>query len=226
MGGYGGYRYFVTPDLNINKTGEFYNLAPATYTVRVVDTMGCEFGTTFIIQQPANPLQNYFTKQDPGCYGKGNEGSATANVSGGTAPYVYEWSSSPVQNTAQATQLYFGYYQVKISDGAGCQITNTVYIEPGPCCDVAFIPNAFTPNGDNLNDQFVIYTTAGVELQQMEIYDRWGQRVYSTSDWRRGWDGNIDGEPAEAATYFYVYKYKCTRDGENYLKKGDVLLIR
>ncbi|MCC7030089.1 MAG: gliding motility-associated C-terminal domain-containing protein, partial [Chitinophagaceae bacterium] len=226
IGGYGSYRYFVTPGLNINKTGTFYNLTPGTYTLRVVDTLGCEYATTFAIAQPANPLSVSISKQDLACHGKGNEGNATANVSGGTPPYVYEWSSSPVQNTATADHLYFGNYQVKISDGAGCQLSDTVYIQEGPCCDIAFIPNAFTPNGDQLNDEFVIYTTAGVELIQLEIYDRWGQRVYSSSDWRRGWDGNIDGKPAAVATYFYVYKYKCTKDGENYLKKGDVLLIR
>ena len=44
------------------------------------------------------------------------------------------------------------------------------------------IPNAFSPNGDNNNDEFKVFTTAGIELLQLEIYDRWGQRLWSTSD--------------------------------------------
>lgn len=225
-GGYGGYRYFVTPGLHINKSGEFLNMSPDTYTLRVVDTLGCEYQTSFLINQPADPLHLSIIKQDLACYGRGNEGYAVADVLGGHPPYVYEWSTSPVQTTAKAEKLYFGSYQLNVTDAAGCRLADTVYIHEGPCCDVAFIPNAFTPNGDNLNDEFVILTTAGVVMKQLDIYDRWGQKVYSASDWRRGWDGTIDGKEAAVATYFYVYRYSCTLDGKDYLKKGDVLLIR
>ena len=69
-------------------------------------------------------------------------------------------------------------------------------------------------------------TTAGVELIQLEVYNRWGKRVWSTSDYRKGWDGYYEGKEAPVDTYYYVLRYRCTRDGENYLKKGDITLIR
>ncbi|MBK6819593.1 MAG: hypothetical protein IPG85_08440 [Bacteroidetes bacterium] len=93
--------------MNINKTGNVYDLAAGTYTLRVVDTVGCEYMTVFTINPPANPLGNTMTNQDWGCYGKGNEGSATANVFGGQTSLCISMSTSPVQTTAQAGTLYF-----------------------------------------------------------------------------------------------------------------------
>jgi gliding motility-associated-like protein len=225
-GGRGGYKYYVTPGLHINKSGIFTGLATGIYTLRVIDTSGCEYVTNFTIDPPANPLNDVITKTDLACYGVGNEGSATANVAGGTPPYTYLWSTKPQQTTAKATTLYFGYYDVIITDANGCEIRDTVYIEEGPCCDVAFIPNAFSPNGDQTNDEFRVLTTAGVELIQLEIYDRWGKRVWATIDYRKGWDGNIEGKQAPVDTYYYILRYKCTRDNGTYTKKGDVILIR
>jgi gliding motility-associated-like protein len=225
-GGRGGYKYYITPGLYINKSGVFSGLEAGTYTLRVVDTTGCEYSTIFTINPPANPLSNTMTKQDLACNGKGNEGLATANVNGGTPPYNFLWNTSPAQTSATASTLYFGLYKVEITDAYGCKIKDSVYIEEGPCCDVAFIPNAFSPNGDRNNDEFKVFSTAGIELIQLEIYDRWGKRVWSTSDYRRGWDGTIDGKNADIGNYNYIMRYRCTRDGETYIKKGDVMLVR
>jgi len=225
-GGRGGYKYFITPGLHINKTGLFFDLGAGTYTLRVVDTVGCEYQTTITVNPPLNPLGSMMSKQDLSCYGRGNEGSATVSAFGGQLPYVYEWNTSPVQNTATAKDLYFGWYYVQVTDANGCVVRDSVYVEEGPCCDVTMIPNAFSPNGDNVNDEFKIMTTAGIELIQLEIYDRWGQRVWSSVDWRRGWDGRIDGQDADMGNYFYVFRYRCTRDGKTYIKKGDVMLVR
>ncbi len=225
-GGRGGYKYYLTPGLHINKSGIFVGLPAGTYLLRVVDTAGCEYRTNITINPPANPLANTITKQDLACNGVGNEGTATANVAGGTPPYTFMWNTKPPQTTAKASTLYFGYYDVTVTDANGCEVKDTVYIEEGPCCEVAFIPNAFSPNGDQVNDEFRVLTTAGVELIQLEIYNRWGKRVWSTIDYRRGWDGTIDGKDAAIDTYYYILRYKCTRDNGTYTKKGDLILIR
>ena len=226
QGGRGGYKYYLTPGLHINKSGIFVGLEKGTYVLRVVDTAGCEYKTQITIDPPANPLSTTITKQDLACNGVGNEGSATAIVAGGTPPYTYFWSTDPPQVTPKASTLYFGYYDVTVTDANGCTIKDTTYIEEGPCCDVAFIPNAFSPNGDQNNDEFRVLTTAGIELLQLEIYNRWGKRVFATIDYRRGWDGTIDGKQGAVDTYFYIFRYKCTRDNLTYTKKGDILLIR
>ena len=225
-GGRGGYKYYITPGLHINKSGIFVGLEPGTYVLRVVDTTDCEYTTNITINPPANPLANMITKQDLACNGVGNEGTATANAAGGTPPYTYLWSTEPPQTTPQASTLYFGFYDVTVIDANGCIVKDTVYIQEGPCCDVSFIPNAFSPNGDQVNDEFRVLTTAGINLLQLEIYNRWGKRIWSTIDYRRGWDGKIEGVDAAIDTYYYIFRYKCTRDNITYTKKGDVILIR
>ena len=225
-GGRGGYKYYVTPGLNINKSGIFSGLEAGTYTLRVVDTAGCEYTNMFTINPPSNPLNSIITKQDLGCTGKGNEGQATANISGGTPPYTYVWFTNPAQTTPVATQLYFGSYNLQVTDANGCVIYDTVKIEAGPCCEIAFIPNAFSPNGDGKNDVFRVLSTAAIQVQQFDIYDRWGKRVWSTIDYRRGWDGTVDGEQAPLATYQYIFRYKCLTDNNTYTIKRDVILVR
>jgi gliding motility-associated-like protein len=70
-------------------------------------------------------------------------------------------------------------------------------------------------------------TTAGVILKQLEIYSRWGKRVWSTSDYTQGWNGMIDGKEAPIDTYYYVLRYKCTLEPDkDYIIKGDIILVR
>ncbi len=87
-----------------------------------------------------------------------------------------------------------------------------------------FVPNAFTPNGDNLNEKFNVVPLA-VNQFEIEIYNRWGERVYKTNDITKGWDGNYLDAPAQAGVYMYTLKFT---DYENrpYYKSGTVHLMR
>lgn len=90
---------------------------------------------------------------------------------------------------------------------------------------VAF-PNAFTPNGDALNNQFRMVVLEGLALvERMDIYDRWGKLVFSSTDPQAAWDGTVDGKPAPADVYAYAIRW---RDGLGALgiMSGDVTLLR
>jgi gliding motility-associated-like protein len=166
------------------------------------------------------------SKKDLGCYGKGTEGWAQANIVGGTAPFTYLWNSTPAQFDAVASGLKYGRYIVEVTDARGCKEVDSVTIDPGPCCEEVFIPNAFSPNGDGINDIFRVTTATGIELKQFEIYDRWGKKIWYTDDFREGWDGTDRGAPRDMNTYYYIFWYICITDGETYMKKGDINLIR
>ena len=225
-GGRGDYTYKLRPGLYVNKSGKFYDIKVGTYTLTVIDSSGCIFDTLIQIAYPATPLNIYFTKQDIGCYGYGNEGSATANVVGGDAPYAFMWTTVPIQTTQTATKLRTGYYGVVVTDANGCSAVDSVFIEPGPCCDEVFVPNAFSPNGDGKNDIWRIVTAAGFDLIQLDLYDRWGNKVWGTVDPLQGWDGTLRGKDMDMETYFYIFRYHCHADGNDYMKKGDVILVR
>jgi len=221
------YTYSLNPGFYVNTSGLFRDLAPQGYTLRTTDTAGCILDTAVLIPLPNNPLVVSVTKEDLGCHGRGNEGKAEAIASGGTAPYTYFWNSTPVQTSARAVGLYQGMHTVDVVDAAGCLVRDTVVIEPGPCCQEVFLPNAFSPNGDGRNDEFRILSSAGIELLQFEVRNRWGMKVWETNNVRSSWDGNYNGKPAPgAASYHYVLRYKCLTDGQEYLKKGDVTIVR
>ena len=83
------------------------------------------------------------------------------------------------------------------------------------------IPNVFTPNNDNFNDQFVI-TAEGEVQMKVAIFNRWGNQEYINSNYANDWDGrNSDGAELPYDTYFYVLKLE-----NGLIKKGSVLIIR
>jgi gliding motility-associated-like protein len=88
-----------------------------------------------------------------------------------------------------------------------------------------YMPNSFTPNGDGKNDLFRIPPVSSINLSELSIYNRWGTKIFSTSDINKGWDGNYKGAPAE--TDVYIFSIKATDyQGRNIHLKGTVLLIR
>ncbi len=227
-GGRGGYTYYIRPGLHVNKSGLFYGFEEGTYTLTIKDTSLCEWDSIITVMPPSNPVNLYITKKDLGCYGTGVEGWAQAVVSGGTSPYTYLWNTEPPQVTDKIEGLVFGRYIVEVLDANGCKIVDTVTIDPGPCCEEVFIPNAFSPNGDGNNDVFRMTTATGVELIQFDVFDRWGVRVWGTNNFRSGWNGKYQNtaKDADVNTYFYIMRYICMTDGKTYTKKGDISLIR
>lgn len=115
------------------------------------------------------------------------------------------------------------------SDFGSCVVRDTFKIivinEADLDCDKVNLPNAFTPNNDGLNDVFRINNPYVIEdLHQFEIYDRWGEKVFSTSDSQGAWDGNFRSKPLNPGIFIYHLKYFCR--GELRHKTGSLTLIR
>lgn len=88
-----------------------------------------------------------------------------------------------------------------------------------------FIPSAFTPNGDGLNDEFIVY--APMEIAQFEcvIFDKASRVLFQTKSIQQGWDGTFEGRPLPSGGYFYVIKFR-DRLNEQHIQKGQVVLVR
>jgi len=86
------------------------------------------------------------------------------------------------------------------------------------------MPNSFTPNGDGRNDVFRIPPSVTLDLEQFDVFDRWGNRVFSTKDIGKGWDGTWKGQECAPGVYVYIIKGKTVK-GE-VLSKGTVILVR
>jgi gliding motility-associated-like protein len=128
-GGTGAYSYSWTPSGGIGSTG--LGLGAGTYTLTVTDSKGCTGSQTVVITEPVKLLSNA-SGSDPLCTGSCN-GTASANPVGGTAPFAYSWSTSPVQHAIGISNLCAGTYTVETSDKNGCTNTQPVTItDPAP----------------------------------------------------------------------------------------------
>lgn len=87
------------------------------------------------------------------------------------------------------------------------------------------MPNAFSPNGDGLNDIFKIEMLEYDKITEFRIFNRWGRQVFETNNPNKGWDGSISGQPAPADVYYYQVKITLP-NGTQKVIKGDVTLIR
>lgn len=93
-----------------------------------------------------------------------------------------------------------------------------------PCCKF-FYPDAFTPNADGLNDGWHPVTYGNIDFYLLSIYNRWGQRVYVSSDPRQKWDGTYGGILCDIGAYYYKLKANCVI-GRSEEANGSFLLIR
>ncbi|MFH1320014.1 MAG: PKD domain-containing protein [Bacteroidota bacterium] len=128
-GGTPPYTYVWNPSFAGNNDTAL-NLPALSYSVTVVDINGCDTSISFTITQPSE-LTLFITKSDVTCDG-GNDGSATANPSGGIPPYSYNWNDASTQSTQTATDLPVGTWTVTVTDSNGCTITASETITAPP----------------------------------------------------------------------------------------------
>jgi len=141
----------------------------------------------------------------------------------------YVWSPTAQLDTATvasplAQPLKPTLYEVIGINEYGCR--DTAYCRVHINYDMPdYIPNAFSPNGDGLND---VFRPAGITYQKLsvfKVFNRYGNEVYSGTDPAQGWDGTYKGKPCEAGTYYYLIALVYP-DGRTQSYKGDLTLIR
>jgi len=113
-------------------------------------------------------------------------------------------------------------YRIEVSDAQLADLkaySNILCLEYLP---LVFIPNAFSPNADGINDILDLNQT-GIKSYNLQIYNRWGQKIFDGTN--QGWNGEVDGKPASNGIYM-VYLIYQTPDGQKYQKSGTVQLVR
>ncbi|MBS4044507.1 MAG: PKD domain-containing protein, partial [Chitinophagaceae bacterium] len=115
-------------------------------------------------------------------------------------------------------------YNIDITDSIGCTVTDkqTVWLFAG---SDAYLPTAFSPNGDGANDLFKPLFVNIYRLQYFRIFDRWGKLLFETSDMNKAWDGTLNGQPLPVDTYTWVILAN-GENGKEVIRKGNVTLIR
>ncbi|NMB81816.1 MAG: gliding motility-associated C-terminal domain-containing protein [Ignavibacteria bacterium] len=120
----------------------------------------------------------------------------------------------------EANQLVPGNHQVIIKDDYGCEISKSFNIAFNAITIKPDINNVFTPNGDGQNDTWVIKNLDVFRENQLFIYNRWGNEVYTTKNYANNWNGSDLAE----GTYFYILKVKICEDWYEF--NGYVTILR
>ena len=123
-----------------------------------------------------------------------------------------------------ATPTVTTWYHVTITDSVGCSLTDSLLITVNENCGPIYLPTAFSPNGDGWND--ILYVMGNcIKEMDLIIYDRWGNKVFESTNPINGWDGTYKGQPMNTGTY--VFSLEVTDMNNNLIsRKGNVTLIR
>lgn len=156
---------------------------------------------------------------------------SSVTLNGAPNGYAYSWTpttglASPNSQSTSAFIEETTLFTLNVTDGI-CTKSDTVLVKVFEfICDDPFVyvPNAFSPNGDNEND--VLYVRGNLVKEMVfRVYDRWGELVFESFDRSQGWDGTFRGKELDPDTYDYYLKVTCVDDYESIIK-GNVTLMR
>ncbi len=202
-------------------TSSINNLGAGTYTVTVTDSLGCTATNTATVASIGGPTAD-----------AGNDVTITAGNSTllngtGSLGATFSWSPSgslscnncanPIATPAQTTT-----YTLTVTLN-GCSTTDSVTVFIDILCGELFIPTAFSPNNDGQND-FLYVMGDCISNLQLAIFDRWGEKVFETTDQTVGWDGTFNGKKLDAGVF--AYYLSATVKGQEVKKHGNITIVK
>ncbi|NPA34165.1 MAG: T9SS type B sorting domain-containing protein [Chlorobi bacterium] len=230
--------WYANPDLIDCDTCQRISIYPVDYlsiTATLTDTMGCSWqdsmlvfvdkgpeleilGDTVFLQ--GTPIQLELSTDAQRFFWLINNRPVAVDQ------YVFSLPSGLIQDSTYV--MAYGYNDL------GCRAYDTVLVRivEVQCDKALFVPNAFTPNEDGLNDQFHIYTlNPFINIKHWEVRNQWGEILFQTSNVTfdnkghsiQAWDGTFNGNKVPPDVYVYYITYEC--DGKQFMKKGDVSVL-
>lgn len=215
--------------LNFQAKGEFSNLPSGSYNVTVRDGRGCTISRSIEVEEAVDlPVIETITITHSGC--REDDGLVEVQVRGGAGALSYSLDGFNFQPESTFVNLGAGMYTFFVQDELGCTVESTFSLLKGRC--PVYVPNAFSPNNDGVNDRFQIFSNdeSVALIQSYLIFDRWGELIYESRDFfptdvSLFWDGAFRGRPVSVGVYTYLIEVEY-EDGVIELLKGDVLLLR
>jgi gliding motility-associated-like protein len=157
-----------------------------------------------------------------------NEHDVQVQLAGGMS---YKWEPCTYLNDCTSSSpvikpLTDMDYNVFATDGSGCIDTAAVHVSIVKDGNPVYVPTVFTPNGDGKNDRFGISSTQLLQEFRLQIFNRWGECVFTTEKFFEKWDGTVKGRPLPSGVYVWTLHYNSGAGCGIMEKKGTVMLIR
>jgi len=231
-GGAAPFRYSTDGGQTFHNSPAFNDLAVGMHDLVVEDKYGCQASITTEVPAPFLPtltLTNLITLLQ-------GDSVQLLPVTNLPADSIASWSWTPADALScadcpdpWAKPLRTVTYTLKISDQNGCTASAKTQLRINRNRNI-YAPNIFSPNGDGINDHFLLYGKGVKEVRAMRIYDRWGAELFTAEHLEigkeaTGWDGNFRGSALNPAVFVWLAEIEFI-DGEIEIFSGDVTLMR
>ncbi len=200
------------------------NLTPGEYSVTVTDSLSCLRMDSAVVAVGGGLLIAEEV-MDVTCPGR-DDGAITVTVTGGTEPYVYVWNTGAT--TASLQNISEGVYTLVVTDQNDCSGSDTILVSVDSsgtiACDTVIIYDIFSPNGDGTNDLWVVDGLSSYPNNEVQIFNRWGNKVFEAKPYNNDWDGTSkNGGDLPSAAYYFILRLN---DAKGTVHSGGVTLIR
>jgi len=140
----------------------------------------------------------------------------------------YEWTPTttldfPDKKNPTARPTENTLYTVNVVDDLGCEVKDSIRITMKS--EELLVPTAFSPNKDGVNDVFRV-KNANLSQLKMQVFNRWGEKVFETEDQAEGWDGTFRDDPQVLGVYIWQAQYKIANTNTQKFASGNVTLVR
>jgi gliding motility-associated-like protein len=197
------------------------------YTLLATDRVGCTDQKSIELIVSENPVSAFHGLDTLELY-------SGEVLDAGSGMASYKWNTGDTTESIIIPSV--GLYSVEMESPVGCMGSDSVYVKlkdeeipPEPNNNI-FIPNAFSPDGDGLNDTFMAIATSDyIQKFHMLIFDRWGGEIFESNDIMLGWDGTMHGKllPGGMYTYKITYSsYPSFGDYSEQVRLGTVMMVR
>ncbi|MFH2096161.1 MAG: choice-of-anchor L domain-containing protein [Bacteroidota bacterium] len=215
-GGLEPYSYIINNNM-VYSESVLSGLQAGEYIVAIRDANECPAEVKFEIFGQDQMNIEIVSLKNADCTGN-NPGEAQISVNGGNAPYDIKWSDG--SRSAMALNLYPGVHTVTVTDMNNCNAEYSLKIDYDEVTEEPEINNVFSPNGDGINDQWVIKNLQFFPDNELTIINRWGNEVHTVIGYQNDWNGSDLGE----GTYFYILKVNLCDEDKTY--DGYVTILR
>lgn len=214
-----------TIDWNTGDTTEIIEgLCAGNYIYSLTDSNGCQKTDSVELLSSSTLALGSIIVTKPIC-NESETGAAIVEVTGGSTPYVIDWSNGTNGDTLKNVSA--GIYGISVTDNDNCLLTDSINItsQTEAACETNLvIYNVISPNDDGKNDVWIVKGIENYPDNDVKIFNRWGSIVFEKSGYNNTWSGvNENGEPLPSATYYYILKLN---DADKRTFSGDITVIR